>query len=183
MEIEFSKAKCVQDEEGCWLCLKAKVSFKARKFVGEMKNKPYIATIKEYRKHRSLDANAYFWTLCGKLALKIGISVNEIYREYIKNIGGNFAVIQIRDDLKEAWIKNWESHGIGWVCEDLGESSEGYSNIATYYGSSTYDSRQMSRLIDMVVQDCKEQGIETLTPNELALMKSRWEDAQKNKSA
>ena len=43
-----------------------------------------------------------------------------------------------------------------------------------YYGSSTYDSAQMSRLIDLVVQECQAQGIETKTPEELALLKEDW---------
>ena len=51
---------------------------------------------------------------------------------------------------------------------------EGCKNVTLYYGSSTYDTRQMSRLIDLVVQDCKEQGIETMTPFELDALKERW---------
>jgi hypothetical protein len=46
--------------------------------------------------------------------------------------------------------------------------------IRAYYGSSTYNTKQMSRLIDAIVEDCKEMDIETLTPRELDAMKSRW---------
>ena len=43
-----------------------------------------------------------------------------------------------------------------------------------YYGSSTFDTKQMSRLIDNIVQDCKAVGIETLTPQQLDALKEGW---------
>jgi hypothetical protein len=46
-----------------------------------------------------------------------------------------------------------------------------------YYGSSSYDTAEMSRLIDLVVQDCKALDIETDTPEQIALRLARWEDA------
>ena len=58
----------------------------------------------------------------------------------------------------------------------------GCTNVILYYGSSTYDSKQMARLIDNIIQDCKAVGIETATPAEIDAMKARWEDAQANKS-
>lgn len=51
----------------------------------------------------------------------------------------------------------------------------GYNNIKCYYGSSVYDKEQMTRLIDQLIADCKENGIETRTPTELAEMMSLWE--------
>ena len=50
----------------------------------------------------------------------------------------------------------------------------GYRNLRCYYGSSTYDTKQMSQLIDNLVQDCKALGIETLTPDKLALLTEEW---------
>ena len=47
-------------------------------------------------------------------------------------------------------------------------------NVTLYYGSSTYDTEQMSRLIDNVVQDCKALDIETETPERLAMMMEAW---------
>ena len=46
--------------------------------------------------------------------------------------------------------------------------------VRAYYGSSQYNTKQMSRLIDMVVEGAKELGIETLTPEELARIKEEW---------
>ena len=58
----------------------------------------------------------------------------------------------------------------------------GCVNVILYYGSSTYDTAQMSRLINLAVQDCKEQGIETMTPQELAAMMEGW-NAQADKGS
>ncbi len=58
---------------------------------------------------------------------------------------------------------------------DHGDSKiEGYVNVRSYYGSSQYDTAQMSRLIDLIVQECRQQGIETATPQELARYKEEW---------
>ena len=51
---------------------------------------------------------------------------------------------------------------------------DGCTNVIVYYGSSTYDSKQMSVLIDRIVQDCKELGIETLPPDELLRLQEEW---------
>lgn len=108
--------------------------------------------ITKYIKRRSMDANAYFWVLCGRLADKLGQNKDDIYRRLVREIGGNYEVIPIRKDAVEAFKRNWCSGRIGWVCEELGNSKiQGYVNLIAYYGSSVYDSRQMSRLIDSVV--------------------------------
>jgi len=175
MKIEFDKAKWNQDSEGFWLALHVKSPAQAKQFVSTMKEKTYDADLKVHRNKRSLDANAYFWVLIGKLAATMHEPMDEIYRQYVKDIGDNFVIVPIRDDAKEQWIKNWSSRGIGWICEDLGKSKiDGYSNIVCYYGSSVYDTAQMSRLIDLVVQDCKDQDIETATPEQLAMIKEEW---------
>lgn len=140
-------------------------------------------SIEKHAEKRSLDSNAYFWTLCGKLAAVLGISMEGIYKEYIRGIGDNFEIVPIRDDAKEQWIKNWAGRGIGWICEDLGMGKiSGYSNILCYYGSSTYDSHQMHRLIEMLIFDCKEQGVETLSPDKLELMMNEWTEKSSRES-
>lgn len=136
--------------------------------------------IKKCRKKRSNDANAYFWVLCGKLAAKTKQSKIDIYRELIRDIGDNFEIIPIRNIAVEKFIENWgkDSNGrkkLGWICDILGDSKfEGYTNVCAYYGSSTYDSKQMSDLIDSIISECKEQGIQTETPEEIAKMKALW---------
>ena len=172
MRAEFDRAKVILDGEDAFLCLA--IPYRdARKFVSEMKPKKYVAEIKEHRKKRSLDANAYAWTLIGQLAAKLStdgvvITPDQVYREAIRDVGGNYEVIPIRDDALERWQQIWAAKGLGWVCEVMGKSKiDGYTNTRCFFGSSVYDTAQMSRLIAIVVDECKAAGVETMTPEEL----------------
>lgn len=175
MRLEFTDARWQQDDGGFWISLKVENPFEARRFLGTKKEKKYVADIKEYRERRSLDANAYLWVLLGKLSGKLGLPPEEIYRTAIRDVGDNYEVMPVRNDALERWKVIWESNGLGWLCEEIGPSKlDGYTNVRNFYGSSTYDKAQMSRLIDNIVQDCKAQGIETLTPAELAKLTEEW---------
>lgn len=168
-EIKISEAKL----EAGWLMVKPvrEDLGKAMAFIRKMKPKPYEVTIKEQRKKRSLDANAYAWVLIGKLADAMRITPREVYINAVQNIGGNYEIIPIREEAAQKFIETWQRQGLGWPCVDMGKSKlEGYRNLRAYYGSSTYDSRQMGQLIDLLVQDCKALDIETLTPDKLALL-------------
>lgn len=139
------------------------------------KDRDYDLTIKEHRKKRSLDANAYAWVLMGKLAAAMHIKPVDVYRQQIPNVGDNYTPMCVREKDVERFIRCWEQNGLGWITADLGPSRvPGCRNLAAYHGSSSYDTAQMSRLIDNIVQDCKALGIETLPPDKLALLKEEW---------
>lgn len=175
MRLEFTGAHWSQDDSGFWLSLKVENPFEARRFLAKKKEKKYVADIKEYRERRSLDANAYMWVLVGKLSGKLGLPPEEIYRAAIRDVGDNYEVMPVRNDALERWKAIWQSNGLGWLCEEIGPSKlDGYTNVRNFYGSSTYDKAQMSRLIENIVQDCKAQCIETLTPAELARLTEEW---------
>ncbi len=135
----------------------------------------YRIRIEKAKKKRTLDANAYCWTLIGKLASKLRVTPQEIYREAIRDTGA-YTVLPIAEDAVESFTDLWESRGIGWLVDDLGpcRRTEGYRNLRCWHGSSVYDSAEMSRLIDRIVDECKTQGVETLTPRELEEMKNAW---------
>jgi hypothetical protein len=140
------------------------------------KDRDYDLTIKEHREKRSLDANAYAWVLMGKLAAAMHIKPVEVYRQQILGVGDNFTPMCVREKDVNRFVSSWERNGLGWIVQDLGVSQvPGCRNLAAYHGSSTYDTRQMSRLIDNIVQDCKALGIETLTPDKLVLLKEEWQ--------
>jgi hypothetical protein len=150
------------------------VSFEADKKLTEsldtLPEKSLIVTIKEYRQKRSLDANAYFWTLCDKVAEKLNTSKEEIYKEKIKECGV-FEIVPLRNDAVERYTAMWGKNGLGWFCEVLGASKlQGYTNVITYFGSSTYNSKEMSRIVESIVEDCRELKIPTVDENELLKM-------------
>lgn len=160
------------DAAGDWLCIQ---TVKARQVLDSLKEgKSYDVEIKEHRERRSLDANAYFWVLADRLAEKTGIPKTDIYRSYIREIGGNNETVCIQDKGVDKLRREWERNGDGWLTSTMPSKLPGCTNVVLYYGSSTYDTAQMSRLIDMAVQDCQEQGIETLPPDKLAGMMEEW---------
>lgn len=136
-------------------------------------NKPYVMSLEKQKRKRSLSANAYLWTLLDKIAARVGSTKETVYRKNIHEVGLT-DIVNVKKEAAKRWIRNWSSKGVGWHCEILGEGAPGYYEILVYYGSSVYDTAEMSRLIDSVVQDAKALGIETMTPNELERMKSAW---------
>lgn len=143
--------------------------------VDDLKDKDKLSIeIKPYRQRRSLDANAYSWVLIDKLAEKLNESKEAIYREYIKHIGGNSEIVCVKNNAVERLCSGWQRNGLGWQTDTFESKIEGCTNVILYYGSSVYDTAQMSRLLDLIIQDCKEQGIPTETPNQIAEMKARW---------
>lgn len=143
--------------------------------VDEMRDKDKLSVeIKPWRERRSLDANAYFFVLADKLATKLGTTKVEIYREFIKDVGANNEVVCVKNSAVERLCYAWERNGLGWLTETFPSKIDGCTNVVLYYGSSTYDTAQMSRLINLVVEACKEQGIETMTPAELARLVEMW---------
>lgn len=149
--------------------------------IDELINKDLDIEIKIHREKRSLDSNAYLWVLCDKIAQKINSTKIEVYRKAIREVGV-FEVLPIKKEAVKRFIENWQHNGIGYLCESTGKSKlEGYENAFAYYGSSSYDSKEMSRLIDYIVEEAKELGIETLTPEQLKSMNESWgQYAQKN---
>lgn len=128
----------------------------------------------KHRKKRSLNANSYCWKLIGDLSEKLKIPKEEIYRKYIREMGV-YRRVEIDEKAVDTLIHVWGLNGIGWIAEkvDFAEM-KGFVSVFLYYGSSSYNTKQMSRLIDAIVTDCKEQGIETKTPQEIARLIDLW---------
>lgn len=130
--------------------------------------------IKQYRPKRSLDANAYFFVLADKVAEKLNTTKVDVYRNCIKEIGGVSETVCVKNEAVERLCEGWSQNGIGWQTDTFPSKINGCTNVILYYGSSTYDTAQMSRLIENIIQDCKDLGIETATPNEIANLLSLW---------
>lgn len=165
MELQIDDAR----REGDTLVLKTK---DAARFLYQFKPGTYI--VDKARKKRSLDANNYLWVLIGKVAAAVGIPSDEVYRNAIRE-AGEFTPLPIRADAVDDFSRKWSQGGTGWFVDILDDSKlPGYKLVRAFYGSSTYDTKQMSRLIDNVVQDAKALGIETMTERELSLLKEGW---------
>lgn len=128
-----------------------------------------------FKRHRSLDSNAYFHVLCDKLRQKLGISMAACKNELITSYG------QIWYIGEESWIykTNAEPEFIRELetvhMELIKIGDDGAYWYRVYRGSHTYDSAEMAKLIEGTIEECKAQGIETATPDEIARMQELWE--------
>jgi hypothetical protein len=123
--------------------------------------------IKKHYEKRSLNANSYLWVLCDKIAKEVGITKEKVYKDFIKEIG-EFEIIPIKKESVEKFKISWGKNGLGWLCEIIGDSKiKGYTNVMAYYGSSVYNSKTMAILLDKVIEQAKELGLQTLTNEEL----------------
>lgn len=134
--------------------------------LNNIKDDKKLYKFEEYKEKRSNKANKYFWELLGQLCLEMGLDTIEEYKKRVRQLGV-FRYWEIEKDNLKTFNKMWTEKGIAWFVDivDIGENNK--IGINAYYGSSSYNSKQMSRLIDGVVQDCQAIGIETKTSEEI----------------
>ena len=112
------------------------------------------------KKKRSKDQNSYFWELLQQLCFEMNLDVIQEYKKRVKELG-IFKQWEIDTINVPTFEKLWSDRGIAWFTEKVEEIGN-KTIINAYYGSSSYNSKQMSRLLDNLVQDCKSVGIQTL---------------------
>lgn len=150
--------------------------------IDALRDKTLRVTAKQWRERRSLDANAYYWVLVSKLAEAARISKprchNLMLRRYGQNliIDGAGAYIRIPDtDAAEEMALEASDYHIRPTSQVVdGTDGIRYRTYVMLAGSSSYNTAEMSHLIDGVVSECKEAGIETLPPDELARMMQEY---------
>ena len=176
-----------------WISGKFQITFEVYQDISEsikaMQDKPLRITAKQWREKRSLDANAYYWVLITKLAEALHISKprchNLMLRRYGQNltIDGKVAYIRIPDTEKaEEMALEAETYHIRPTSQVVsGNDGINYRTYIMLLGSSEYDTAEMTHLIDGLVSECKEVGIETLTPDELSRMIAEYDQNRRKK--
>ncbi len=161
-----------------------------RELYDKLKDNNVNIEIKKASKARSMDANNYLWHLCGEIAKASSKystdGKNDVYREAIR-AKGEYEPLLVREDAVPVFTSRWEEKGTGWFTEvmddHIGPSDEydsfmgdpiRYKIVHAYYGSSTYDSLSMSRIIDYVVMIANDLGISTMTEKEKENLISAW---------
>ena len=144
----------------------------ARRFCYSFKPGEY--DIKKTRKKRSLDANAYAWKLINDISLATRISPEEVYRNALLDIPTLYYIALIPDEYTDAAMTDWQKGHIGRKAEKE-PAYTGYSNVFFHMGSSDFDTRQMSMLIDNLIQDCRALDIETRPQDEIEALLEAWD--------
>lgn len=156
------------DRDGARISFRAPTVEEARQICETMQpGKQYELTVKEASKKRSLSANSMMWAVLGEMARELakthgGVSPDDLYRGYIRSTG-NYYVAECWEDSLPKLQKTWESNGTGWIAEatepvDECDGMQKWS-VRLWYGSSQYDSGEMSRLIDAILQDAHAMGL------------------------
>ena len=134
------------------------------------KGKELTAEVKQYRHKRSLNANSYFWLILSEMADILHTTKDDLYLIMLERYGV-FTHLIVKPEVAERVKEEWRT------VRELGEvvvNGKKGIQLQCFFGSSTYNTKEMSRLIDGVVQEAKDLGIETMTPDELARLKSEW---------
>lgn len=138
--------------------------------VAKLKEKQALCNIeiKKHREKRSLNANAYCWVLIEKIAEKMKMGKEEIYRRELCDYGtiatdsdGNKIIFSVKKEIDVSkYFKYYKEMGVS--------KDKRFIHYYAIKGSSEYDSNEMAKFIDGIVQDCQTLGIETMTPEEIA---------------
>lgn len=132
---------------------------------------PYTVEIKQKRFKRSRNANNYAWELITRIADIISTSKEECYVEMLKRYGQQ-GVVSVGEEEQTGFERATQ------YFEHMGESQlngKTFHHYKFFIGSSQYDTKEMSVLVDGIVSEAKELGIETATPQELERLKGEWQ--------
>ena len=156
-----------------WL-VSFELDFDPRSLFDKTRDQVLSLTIKQWREGRSLNANKYFHVLVQQIAEVLGVAHFEVHKQMIADYGykdETIPEILLREDV--IWERIDSMHlrpraQYKWIDGEL------FKVYDVMRGSHTYDTKEMSRLIDGVVFEAQCLGIETMTPSELERMKQLW---------
>lgn len=129
------------------------------------KDKQYDVEIKIHREKRSLNANSYCWKLCTEIASVINSDKDSVYLLMLKRYGISDLVPISNQVPIDDYIKYY----------DIESKTDKYTWYKIYKGSSKYDTKEMSVLLNGIVSECKEMGIPTKEDLEIERMVKEWE--------
>lgn len=139
--------------------------------------KPGEYDLVKAKKKRSLDANAYCWTICTEIAKAVGVSKEDVYRRNIREVG-EYTPLPIKAEAVDEFKRIWAHRGIGWFVDVVDDSKmPGFKKVFAYHGSSCYDTSQMARLIDSLIQDARAVGVEIISERERSLLLDAWQNS------
>lgn len=131
--------------------------------------------LKEYKEKRSLNANAYFHVLVNQLARHFNISdedmkikMNLDYGTIARFEDGRIKGCKVPKETNMKEIYKYSK----WYKED----DDGYDCYIFYKETHTLDTKEMSQLINGVVQECEDAGIEVKTSEEIKSLLDRWDN-------
>lgn len=154
--------------------------------VNEIKDKRLKITAKPYSKKRSLDANAYYWQLVGKIAKKLKVSAAFLHNRFLRECavfeefadGKMFLAMPDTDDARNMIDESMTYHLFPTNQVKTGTKGTPFRTYIMLKGSHAYTTDEMSDLIERMVEVAKELDIETMPPAEIERMVQAWRPNQ-----
>lgn len=147
-----------------------KVIYEFESNVDDLKIGEYYQIEKE-KKLRSLNSNSYLWLLCSEIANVIGSDKDSVYLEMLERYGV-FTHIVVKPNVVDKVAEQFK------LVRELGEvtinGTKGI-HLQVYYGSHTYDTKEMSNLLNGVVSEAQFLGIQTLEDIEINRLIREWQ--------
>lgn len=173
----------MRDQGGNWI-----ISFATREnpvsLFYRLKDHEVKVEISKASKHRSLSANNFAWALIDQIAEKMGITATEVYRNAIREIGGISDFYGMKEEAYEDFCQIWTKGHLGRQVEIIpGSTKKGWINVRAWKSSSDFNSSQMARLIDSLIQDAEALGIPTIPDKDVERMVAQWGKAQSSSEA
>lgn len=143
-----------------------------------------------HREKRSLNQNAYYHVLLGQVADKLRISKSKLHNDMLRHFGQTMLidgkpVCVMLPDTDESEDTAWESSVVHLKPTSAtveGANGVRYRQWKMLRGSHEYDSREMSILVDGIIQEAQQLGIQTMTPDELADMRRLEQQAEERRN-
>ena len=154
-----------------------------------IKDKLLRVTAKLWREKRSLDANAYYWVLISKLSEVLKISKSRAHNLMLRRYGQDeiyegkliYVIIPDTEEAEEKALESDTFHIRPTSEVNTDKDGMGFRTYIMRKGSSQYDTREMSQLINGLVTECNQMGIETLPADELRRMMEMYEQHYRKK--
>lgn len=121
-------------------------------------------SIKQYRRRRSLDANSYMWFICEAIAREIQGTREDVYRQAVKAVG-HYEILYMRPDAAARFVQEWRAKGLGYMAEPQEYLYQGQTPVTVYFGSHSYTTEEMARLINWLRDEAEGLGLDVETPN------------------
>lgn len=147
--------------------------------VEQLKNENKLTIeLKKWRQKRSLDANSYCWVLCDKIAKELCkdgtiVTKEDVYKDAILQIG-SFEPFIVQEKTYMNFKRIWEKQGLGFLVQEVSKKDK-CIKVNCYYGSSTYNTKEMSLLIECIVELAKTLNIETKPQSEIDSLLKEWD--------
>ena len=136
----------------------------------------------QHKEKRSLNANAYAWSLIHKIAAELSrppagtpTEPIDVYRQAIAKLPDVEATfICVHEEAAPAFIKSWEEGHLGRQCEQFPSDTPGFVIVRCVYGSSDYSREEMALLLDRLTQDAQALGIELRDEGDVESLLESW---------